>query len=524
MHEIRYALRALRKAPGFTALAAVALALGIGANTAIFSVVHAVILRPLPYPDAARLVMIWDEHPQDGRDPASYPNFLDWQAENRVFAGMGGFSQGPFNLTGIEEPEQITGARVTAGLFETVGVTPLRGRLFTDEEDRQGTRLAIVSEGFWRRRLAANPNALGATIQLNGESHTVVGIVPASLVFPSQRTEVWVPLGASNNPNQRRSDFLSTVARLKPGVTLQVAQENMTAISVSLEERYPRSNRKWRTRVVPLLDEVMGGVRRPLLLLLGAVGCVLLIACANAANLQLARAAVRERELAIRSALGAGRWRITRQMLVESVLVSTLGGALGILLAAWGVGLLRVIGPAIPRLNDATMNGSVLAFTVAVTLLAGILFGLAPAFSAARSDLNEILKDTARSSGGGLRGRSLRAGLVVAEVSLAVILAIGAGLMARSLRALIQADPGFRSDGVLTAALSFPRASYGGNPQRVAFAAQALDRMRAVPGVTAASAGDRHPARRSQRKSGLQHRRASAGCPRRVACRGCQSR
>ncbi len=490
--DLRYGARMLLKNPAFTAVAVIALALGIGANTAIFSVVNGVLLRPLPYPQPEQLAMVWlDNRRQNIRDDiTSYPNFLDWRDKNHTFQGMSGVRNLTVNLTGVGEPEELRGASVAANFFQLIGVNPAQGRGFTAEEEQLGKdKVVILSNGLWRRRFGGDAGILNKTISLNGEQYTVIGFMPPGFQFPS-KAELWTPLAPNERLRAARGAFwLPVVGRLKPGVTRAQAQADMDVIGKQLEQDYPNINAGYGVNVVPLHEQLVGNIRRTLWVLLGAVGFVLLIACANVANLLLARAAARQREVAVRSALGAGRWRIIRQLLTESVLLSVVGGALGVLLAWWGLEMLLKLSPAnLPRLDNIHLDARVLGFTLGLSLLTGLLFGLAPALHTSQLELGETLKEGGRSGSGSRRTQRVRNAFIVAEIALTLALLIGAGLLMRSFWHLQQVSPGFRTDHLLTLQLSLPRTKYPEGAQAVAFYQQLQERLAALPGVESASA------------------------------------
>jgi putative ABC transport system permease protein len=489
LHDLRVAARSLRKSPGFTAVVVLTLALGIGATAAIFSVLNAVLLRPLPYPSSERIMTLWTNNGVQGwpEDVSGYPNFADWRANNTTFTEMAVYTGATQALTGAGEPEQLRGTTVFPTFFEVMGVSPARGRALTMEDFTADRRVVVLSDDLWRRRFAADPRIVGSTIQLGGAPYEVVGVMPAHFAFPSTRTQFWVSFGQSLTQDPRGNFWLSVVGRLKPGVTIDRARAEMTTIAARLEKEYPASNANLGVTIIPLHENTVGDVRRALLLLMGAVGFVLLIACANVANLLLARGAGRTREIAVRAALGAGRGRIVRQLLTESILLAFLGGALGLLLAKWGVDLLVALGPAaLPRMNEVTVDGSMLAFTLGASLLTAMLFGLPPALRASSVELGETLKEGTRSMSAARGGARVRRTLVVSEIALALMLLIGAGLLFASFRRLSNVDAGFNGDGVVTARITLPRAKYPQPALVRAFYGELLERAKALPGVRSA--------------------------------------
>jgi putative ABC transport system permease protein len=492
--DLRYGLRTLLKSPGFTVIAVAALALGIGANTAIFSVVNAVLLRPLPFAEPDRLVIVWMDNRGMGvkEDIHSYPNFVDYRDQNKVFASLAAYFPVSLNLTGTGEPERIMGTAATASFFDVMRVAPVAGRVFTAEEDQTGHEGVIVlSYGLWQRRFGGDKNIIGQSISLNGISRTVIGVMPPDFRFPAKDTAFWVPLAPPPDLKAARSAFwLNVIGRLKPGVTLEQARTEMGTIATRLEQQYPDTNTNFGTNLVPLREQTVGPVRPALLVLLGAVAFVLLIACANVANLMLSRAAAREREFAIRMAMGAGRGRVIRQLLVESLLLAAFGAALGIVLAMWGLDALKMLMPAdMPRLDQIGLDARVLAFTLFVSCLTALLFGLAPAIQASQPDLNETLKEGGGKGGSkGARSRLVRRVLVVSEVALALVLLVGAGLLLKSFSRLREFNLGFRPEGLLTAKLQLPGAKYREDNQRRLFLRQLFERLTNTPGVESAGA------------------------------------
>jgi len=487
MEDLRYSLRLFRRSPGFTLIAGIALALGIGANTAIFSVVNGVLLRPLPYPEPGRLVMTYESGRDWSHGSLAYPNFLDWRRENHSFTDIAAFRGNDFNFTGSGQPEHLHGEYVSASLFPVLGVSPLLGRSFLPQEDRQGAGgVVMLSYGLWKRRFGADRSVLGETLNLNARTYTVVGILASDFRFPEQG-ELYVPLGQwdSVELNDRETHpGLHAVARLKPGVTLAAAQAEMTSIARRLGEQYPKTNAGRGVAIVPMKDDMVSYIRPTLLMLLGAVGFVLIIACANVANLLLARSTARRREFAIRTALGADRKRIVRQLLTESVLLGLGAGALGLLLAFWGTRLiLAAIPDSLPHTQSVGMDPFVLLFTLALSALTGVLFGLAPAFHSSSVNPQESLKEGARGSGGG-RHRAEGA-FVAVEIGLAVVLLAGAGLMIQSIWRLWRVDPGFNTSHVLTAQVALSPSVMSSAPGIRTAYRQILERVDAIPGVQA---------------------------------------
>jgi len=497
MNDLKFAFRQLLKNPGFTGVAVLTLALGIGANTAIFSVVNTVVLRPLPYPESERLVWMSERSPNFPVMSISYPNFTDWRTEQTVFEHVGVYNWSSYNLTGKGDPVRLWVSRISAEGFAALGVKPALGRMFVNDEDKPGAPpVAVLSHGLWQNRFGRDTSLIDTSITLDGRPVTVIGVMPAGFAFPSE-VDVWVPVGpmASEPGYQSRGNHpgLLGVARLKPGVTVDQARTEMDTISTRLEKQYPDSNSKVRVRIDPLIENRVGtNVRAALWALLGAVGMVLLIACGNVANLLLARAATRQREMAVRAALGAGRWQIARQLLIESLLLAVVGGAFGMLLGTWGLrALLAISGDSIPRTGEIRLDLGVLAFTAGIAVLTGILFGLAPAWQAGRTDVHSVLKETTRGATGG-RAR-LRQGLVVAEVALTLVLLVGAGLLLRSFHRLQTLNPGFNHENVLSFRLDLPRQKYATDEQQFAFFQELTGRLHALPGVQAVGFGSQIP-------------------------------
>ena len=500
--DLRFGLRMLLKKPVFTLIAGLTMALGIGANTAIFSVVNAVLLNPLPFAEPEHLIRIYGHFLATSQDKmsASVPEFTDYREQTRSFEQIAGYDDFSANLTPTDgEPERVEALAVTPELFSVLKVTPQAGRVFLSEEAQDGhDDVVLISHELWRRRFGADPNAVGQKVTVNGLNNTVIGIMPEGFAFP-RRTELWKPLWfpAEQYDQQRRgSRGLEVIGRLKQNVSLRSAQAEMDHLAAQLTQQYPRNyeSRGWSIGVVPLLEDYVGQARKGLLVLLGAVAFVMLIACANVANLSLTRATSRRQEIAVRLALGAARWRVTRQLLTESLLLAFAGGAGGLLLAAWGTGVLLRFAPNdLPRIHEIRLDWRVLAFTFAVSLLTGILFGLVPALAASNPDLNETLKEGGRGGSGGVKRQRMRSAFVIAEITLALVLLVGAGLMLKSFWRLQRVDPGFNPDGVLTMRMMLPFETYQQPAQRSAFYKQALERIKSAPGVEAVSATSRVP-------------------------------
>ena len=498
--DLKFAMRHLLKSPGFTCVAVLIMALGIGANTAIFSVVRAVLLEPLPFQDPDRLVQLWHVPPQSSfpgmtQFAVSAANFLDWQKQNDVFSGMALYSHGGYELTGQGKAETIHAGRVTSGFFAVLGVQPIYGRVFLPEEDQPGrNKELILSYKMWQTRYAADPNVVGRTVTLDGSPYVIVGVMGPKMTKPDF-ADVWTPMGLTAEEAAIRGEhhFL-VIARLKPGVTIGQAQAEMNTISHRLEQAYPADDKGWGASVISMREDLVGDVRPALLMMLGAVGFVLLIACANVANLIFARVFSRRKEVAIRSALGASRRRIVQPLLTESVMIAVCGGALGLVLAHFGIELLvKFFADKLPRMGDIGLNQSVLWFTLGVSVVTGLLSGLLPALSMIRGDVNEALKKgLGRMDADG--GSSItRSALVSVEVALSIVLLIGAGLMLRSLWNLQNTNPGFDARNVLTMALQIPKNQFSKPAEEHQFLTAALQRIRALPGVESVGGVDDLP-------------------------------
>jgi putative ABC transport system permease protein len=492
IHDTGYAFRILRRSPGFTATAILALALGIGANTAIFTVVNSVLLQPLAYPEPDRLVQLELSSPQGNANITSIPKYIVWKAQTQVFSDVAAYDVGGpgMNLTGNGLPEQLKGINVSASYFRVFGVPFAAGRPFSDEEDRPGgAKLAVLSNGLWHNRFGGDPSVVGKTLELGGESYQVAGVAAGSF-SADPPADIYLPLQADPN-SVDQAHYLRATARLKPGVTLEMAKAQMKLAAADYERKFPKTlGPQGGFTAEPLRDTVVGDVRRALLVLLGAVSFVLLIACANVANLLLARATLRRREIAIRSSIGAGRGRIIRQLLTESVLLSLAGGALGLLIGYAGVRALLALNPGdIPRIGQhgslLMLDWRVLLFTLGISFLTGILFGLIPAFNASRTDLNATLKESGLRSGSGLRHNKARSLLVIAEMSMAVVLLVGAGLMIRTFGVLRTVDPGFDAHNVLTMEMSLTGARFEKAAGVNQLVRDAQRRIESLPGVTA---------------------------------------
>lgn len=497
IHDIRFAFRMLLKNPGFTAIALITLAVGIGANTAIFSVVNTVLLRPLPYKDPARLVMLWQSSSIFGSYlGASAPEYLDYRQRNRVFQSIGAYSRQSFNLTGGQEPQRIKAARVTASLFNVLGVSPMLGRTVSQQEDQTGgPKVVVLGYSLWRNTFGANRNTVGTTVNLDAQPYTVIGVMPPSFKFPfdgtpfSDRAELWVPMDFTTHELQAREESLDfrMVARLKPGVSLEQASSDVLGIAKALIREYPDAyagNLKFSATVESLSGDVLAKVRPVLLILLGAVGFVLLIACANVANLLLARTAARNREIVVRTAIGASPARLIRQMLTESTVLSVAGGLFGLGLAVWLVKAFRDFGPEqLPRVREVSVDPRVLAFALVISLVTGLIFGLFPALKISHLSLGTAIKDAARQSGQGRERHRSRNLLIIVETASALLLLVGAGLLINSFVRLLRVPPGINPDGVLIARTAFNKTRYPNPEQRKSTQEQLINKLAMLPGV-----------------------------------------
>jgi putative ABC transport system permease protein len=487
--DVRYGLRLVRKNPGFSAMIVFTLAAGMGATTALFSVIDSVLLRPLPYPEPERLVMVWEKRPGGSLTSASPADYLDWHDQNRVFESIAAVAYRDLDLSVRGMPERVAGMQASAEVFDVFGVKPVAGRFFTAEDDRPGAPMvAVLSYPAWQRRFGADPRVLGRAVTVNREKCVIVGVLPRQFRFPSI-PDIWVPLALDRSRAARDFHYLAPVARLKSGAGLQEAQAEMAGIAANLARAYPKSNHGWSVSIKPFRETLVGAERPGVLVLFGAVSFVLLIACVNVANLLLAKAAARRRELAVRASLGAGRARLMAQVLTESLILSGAAGVCGLLLAFW---LVRLTPALLPQsvatgIPEIALDWRVLSFTLVLSLATGLLFGIVPAWRASSVNLSYELKDAGRGATPGMGGARLRSALVVAETALALALLAGAGLMVRSLVAYLQSDPGFRPENVLTMRLSMAAGHFGDGQRIRAFDRAVLDRVSALPGVRSAS-------------------------------------
>lgn len=489
--DLRYGFRVLWRRPDFTVIAFLILALGIGATTALFSVVKGVLLRPLPYRDSGRIVTLWQNNAMRGvdREGVSPPNFLDYQARNHVFEAMAVLRPYGLDYTEQGEPETFQAWLVSEGFFEILGVSAQHGRTFVPEEYRAGNEnVVLLGNGLWKRRFGSDPNIVGQKMVLDGKPYVVVGILPAEFHFTDKR-EVIAPYVMSDSEKRRRSaTYLNVIARLKPGVSVEQARAEMNTIATQLSQEYPQANREMGAAVVPLYEQMVGQVRPALLVLLAAVGFLLLIACANVANLQLTRGAYRGREFAIRAAMGAGRARLVRQLLIENLLLALLGGAGGLLLARWGINLILALSPGnLPRFDQIRLDGVVVAFALGVSLLTALIFGVVPVLRLSKPDIQESLKEGGQSTTPGVARHRLRRVLVVAEIAMAMVLLVGAGLLVRSFVRLLQVNPGFVESNALMLQVHV-QDLYPKPEQQAAYFEQTIERLTALPGVKAAGA------------------------------------
>ena len=496
MNDLKFAFRQLLKNPGFTAVAVLTLALGIGANTAMFSLVNGVLLKPLPYPDSDRLVSLSENQREQGQDFVNLtaPGFTDWRTQSTVFEDLAAYQPGGFDLTGTGDPARLSGIRASASLFPLLRVQPELGRGFTEAEDTfGGDRVAVIAHRLWQERFEGATDVLGKSVTLDGNIYTIVGVMPDGFRFAGLDADVWLPMAFEPWELENRGGHnYQAIGRLKPGVTLAAARAEMKGITERLSQQFELS-RGWSVTMLPLQEQLVRGSERPLYVLFGAVGFVLLIACANVANLLLARASGRAREFAIRGALGADRFRIVRQLVLESLILAGLGAAIGWLLAGWGLAAVLKLGTVgLPRLDNVHLDMQVAGFSILVTVVTGIAFGLAPAWFASRVSLDEVLKDAARGTTAG-RGGRIRGSFVASQLALALVLLVGATLMLRSFARIHALDPGYVPDHILTASLFMPDSRFPGNsfserePFRKAFLAQVVERAAALPGVESAA-------------------------------------
>lgn len=486
LSDLRYGLRRLLRRPSFTLVVLITLALGIGINTAIFSVVNAVLLRPLPFPESDDVVMVWQASlPTKERVvPVSPANYFDWREQNEVFESTTAYLNWNLNLTGGDQPEKVRGSYVFPSFFDVLRVEPAIGRTFRPEEEQVGNdKVVVLSDGLWRTRFGGDPSILSRTMTLDDESFVVIGVMPPDFRFPNDEIQLWLPIAFEPDQISRGAQYLSTLARLRPGVGLEQARSNMDAIASRLEEEYPEDNRGWGAKVVSLREQLVGDVQPTLLILLGAVGFLLLIACVNIANLLLAQASTRQQEIAVRTALGASRGRLVRQLVNEAVVLALAGGALGLVLAARGTDLLVAMSAGtLPRGQEVGLDSTVLVYTLLLSLVTGLLFGVMPARESLKADLSSSVKEGGR-GGAGIAGRRLRAALVVAEIGLAVMLLIGGALMLRSFAELRSQDPGFEPENVLSVAVSLPDATYDTPGEVIGFFRTAIEQLGERTGV-----------------------------------------
>ena len=512
LQDIRYGFRMLIKRPSFTIIVVLTMALGIGANTTIFSAVDAVLLNPLPYKDPDSLMAVWETNKQLSpevwdRNEVALGNFRDWRSRNQVFDQLGSLFYADVNLTGVGEPERIKSCVVSTNFFQVLGIQPMIGRSFLPEEEKPGSpRAVILSNGLWERLFGSDPNLTNKSLTLNGNPVAVIGVMPPGfdVQFPTSiRVDMWLPMRVDPADFNRNNHYLYAVARLKPGISRDQAQTEMNLISSQLQQQYPETNAQKGVNIVPLRKQVVGNVESYLYLLFAAVGFVLMIACANVAGLLLARVTARHKEVAVRIALGASRWRIIRQLLTESIILSALSGLLGLVFAYVGIKLLVTLTPPdVPRLHEIGLHIPVFFWTLVISILTGVLFGLAPALQASRPDLNESLKKTGRNQGG-FQGGGLRNPLIVSEVALALLLSVGAGLMIKSFIRLQQVSPGFEVDKLLTMSIALPRQKYREPQQANVFFDQLAEQIKTVPGVKSVGGIDPLPFSNSNSTTGF---------------------
>jgi putative ABC transport system permease protein len=490
LQDLRYAARAFTRRPSFTLAVVLTLAIGIGANSAIFSIVNGVLLRPLPYEGQERLASVFGRYANFGRTGFSYPDFNDLRAQATTFERIGAFGSAGMTLTGVDEPERLQAGLVVGDLFGALGVKPLVGRAFRADDERYGShRVVVLGQRLWARRFASDPHVIGRVINLSGNPYVVIGVAPTGMRVPGS-ADLWMPFAPNpaNPPPGRRNEFLGIVGRLKPGVSIDRARADVEAVAKRLAQTYPQTNANFLTEVTLLRDEVVGEIRPALIVFTAAVGLVLLVACGNVANLMLARAAARTREIAVRVSLGAGRSRLLRQLLTESVLLALTGGAIGLGLAAWGVSALKALRPGnIPRIEEIALDWRVVAFTLAVAVLTGIIFGLAPALQAARGDVRGALQAGGRGAAGSALDQ-MRSALVAAQVAFALVLLVGAGLLIKSFARLQDVSPGFRPDNLLTFRVALPSAKYSSDTARQLLFRELERRLAAIPGAQSVGA------------------------------------
>lgn len=506
--DIRYGARKLIKSPLFAMVAILALALGIGSTTVIFSLMNAFLLRPLPYSNPDELVALWQENLQQGwiRNPVSYPNFVDWREQNKVFEQMSAYDVFDFNLTGDDQPERLRGVRVSANLFSMLGAKVALGREFLPEEEQPGkNRVIVLSHGLWQRRFGGTTDILGRTVSLDGATYTVVGVMPQGFQFPMfMPTDIWTPLALNLNQDERGGRFLAVIARLKKGTSIELARSDLNTIALRIQQEYPNTSAGWGVSMLYVHEQLVERGRPTLLVLLGAVAFVLLIACVNVANLMLARATSRKKEIALRMTLGASRVRLVRQLLTESLLLALLGGGLGSLLSLIGIRVLVARMPGeISGVGDIGLDPRVLAFTLGISVLTGIVFGLVPALQASKPDLNGTLKETSKTSAGALDRYRLRSILVVAEVAMSLVLLIGAGLMIQSFLRLQEVKPGFDATNLLLIPISLPESKYPDPQHRATIFQQIVQRVETISGVDSVGASSIPPLSGRDRGSGF---------------------